>query len=132
MIAELRALLYRCADVVGDTEIQADIERLLRLPVVSHVPAQHPLTETMRAWCAEAGLEWQDPHFVFTKERDDIASEASWEWWRGDRYLSAAIYGDESPPDIVLYPDRGTSIAGEYERPLDRDGFLDLWRRFVA
>jgi hypothetical protein len=98
---------------------------------VSHVPAVHPMTDQMRSWCAEAELEWQDPHFVFTGERDDTQSEASWEWWRGDRYLSGVIWGDPAEQDeISLY---GSSVrdVGTH-RPFTREGFLDLWRQFTS
>jgi hypothetical protein len=96
---------------------------------MSHVPAKHPLTLTMNEWAIEEGLEWQDPHFVFTAERDDISAEASWEWWRGERYLSGALFGDAAEPDEIGLFDN--SVHGDY-RPFTREGFLELWRRFVA
>jgi hypothetical protein len=104
---------------------------------VSHIPAEHPLTATMKQWTAEACLEWQDPHFVFTGERDDTQSEASWEWWRGKRYLSGVVWGDPAEQDeISLYGDGSSSalhggVHGDH-RPFTRDGFLELWRRFVT
>jgi hypothetical protein len=83
----------------------------------------------MNEWAIEEGLEWQDPHFVFTAERDGTCSEASWEWWRGDRYLSGVLWGDPAEQDeIALYDGKEPVVV----RLMTRDGFLDLWRRFVA